>query len=475
MPSVRQRQEAIAQRIAESPNYPRWLLIVTLTGIFATSFPTGILTISIKTIAVDLHSTPSTITWVTTGPILAAAVLTPILGRFGDLRGHRRLFLSGTITAGVFAICTGFAWNAISLIVFRTIAQTGAAATIPSTFAMLFRAFPPHERVRASSLASGSVSGASVIGIVIGGPLIQFFGWRPIFFGQAVIALVAILPALVVLPKLEVAAVKRRVDYPGAATLAIGVFALTFAINRLGVWGPNPISIGCLAAVPFFAVALLLIERHSAAPLLPMQVLKARDTKIVAAASVIINIGWMGNFIVTPLLLQSVIGLSVVWTALSTLPRTGGIVVASPFAGRIGVRWGERKLLVSACLILVLIMCLLSYATIDKSLALLLIALTLSGLAFGAASPALVSSMSRGVAEEDFGLAVSLQQTSNQIGAVIGISLASAIAADATTPGPFAIVYLLTAVLMLVVAAIGYTLTRPAAEPAVAAVAAVTS
>jgi MFS family permease len=460
VPAVGRRLSTVRLSVSNSPKYRRWLLVVTLTGIFCTSFPTGILSISIKTIAVDLHSTPSTITWVTTGPILVAAVGMPLLGRVGDLHGHRVVFLAGMCTAGLFAVCTGFAWNATSLVAFRTTAQIGAAATVPSTFAMLFRAFPAHERVRASSLASGSLSGASVIGIVGGGPLIELFGWRPIFFIQAATAFVALLPALLVLPTIEVVDERPRQDYAGAAVLALGTFALTFGINRLGVWGVTPVTVGCLAAVPVCGWLLSYVERRCAAPLLPLQVLSARNTRLVVAASFLLNLGWLGNFIVTPLFLQSVLGLSLSYTALMTLPRTGSIVFASPFAGRLGVRYGERRLLVVATLGLSVVMVMLATAAVVENLPALIVILSLSGLAFGAATPALVSSVSESVAEHDFGLAVSLQQTSSQIGAVVGISLFSAIAADATTARPFAFVYLLTAGLSLTTALIGLGLAR---------------
>lgn len=460
MPAVGRRLSTVRRSVSTSPKYRRRLLAVTLAGIFCTSFPTGILSISIKTIAADLHSTPSTITWVTTGPILVAAVGMPLLGRIGDLRGHRAVFLAGLVTAGVFALCTGFAWNATSLVAFRTTAQLGAAATVPSTLAMLFRAFPAEERVRASSLASGTLSGASVIGIVVGGPLIEFFGWRPIFFIQAAIAVVALLPALLVLPAIEPVDRRPRQDYAGAALLALGTFALTFGINRVGVWGLTPVTVGCLAAVPVCGCLLIYVERRSAFPLLPLQVLSARNTRLVVVGSFLLNLGWLGNFIVTPLFLQSVIGLSLTYTSLMTLPRTSSIVFASPFAGRLGVRYGERRLLVVACLALSLSMVLLSATALAESLPALIVVLSLSGLAFGAAAPALVSSVSDAVAEEDFGLAVSLQQTASQIGAVIGISLFSAIAADATTARPFAFVYLLTAGLALTTALIGVGLAR---------------
>lgn len=441
------RLSRIHQRTLNSPNHARWLLIVTLVGLFTTSFPVTILSISVSTIAKDLNSTPSTITWVTTAPILASAVATPILGRIGDLRGHRRLFVAGLVASGVFSILTALAWNAASVIAFRTLSQLGAAAIVPASFAMLFQAFPEAQRVRASALASGVTAGASVIGVVIGGPLIDWVGWRPIFVVQAAVALATVLPALLVLHVDVRRVLDTSIDYAGAVALTVATFTLTFGINRLGVWGITPVTAGCLIIAPLAGWALVRIEKRARSPLLPLNVLGAHNTRVVVGATVAINAGWMGSLIMTPLLMQNVMGLSAAATSLASVPRAGCIMLISPVAGRLGMRWGERRLVVGACILLGLVMLLMGVGAWSTSIVILVIALSLSGVALGNAQPALVSSMGHSVDAEDFGLAASLQQTANQLGGVVGIGLFTAIGADATTPGKFIVTYVIAAAL----------------------------
>jgi MFS family permease len=450
MPPASAGIAAARARIIDNPRYPRWLLLTTLTGMFSTSFPVTILSISVKPIALDLHSTPATVTWVTTAPLLATAVATPVLGRLGDIRGHRRLYLIGIMTSLIFSVLTALAWNAISLIVFRTASQLGAAATVPSTFAMLFRSFAPHERVRASALASGTLASAAVIGVIIGGPLIDLIGWRPIFVIQASLALAALLPALIVLKKDEPVEGKQPVDYAGAAALALSTFALVLGINRIGAWGANPIAIGLLVFVPFGIWLLVVVERRAAAPLLPLRLISARNTWVVMSATFILNIGWMGTFILTPLLLQSVMGLSAAVTSLIIVPRAGSVMVISPLAGRLGVRFGERRIVVAAAFALSLWFCLVAYAAAITSVALVAVCMVLGGLLFGILQPGLVAAIGHAVSDDDFGLAVSLQQTANQIGGVIGIGLFASIAADSATPGPYEVVFLVSAGLTVV-------------------------
>jgi MFS family permease len=441
-------------RALASPRYPRLLLIVTLAGLFSTSFPTTILSVSVNDMAENLQSTPGTITWVTTAPMLAGAVSTPVLGRLGDLRGHRRMFFLGLVVAGVFSLLTAAAWDASSLIAFRTVSQMGASAIVPATFAMLFRTFPPHERVRASSLASGTFAGASVIGVVVGGPLIDTVGWRPIFIVQAAVALGTLLPAALILRRDELGEGDRSVDYLGALTLALATFALTFGINRLGIWGPTPISVGSLALAPVLIGTLILVERRARSPLLPLRVLSARNTRVVCASSFLLGSAWMGSLIITPLLMQAVMGLSAAMTSLATVPRAASIMLVSPLAGRIGVRIGERRLVTASCVALAAMMGLMAVGASTTSVAVLVLALSLSGFAFGSGQPALTSAVGHGVADDDFGLATSLQQTSNQIGSVVGIGLFTAIAADATSPGPYVVTYFLAVGLCLAAAAV---------------------
>src|SRR5215475_4638433 len=97
-----------------------WLLLATvLTGLFATGFSVTILAVSIPEIANDLGSSASVLTFVITGPFLAIALAMPLLGKLGDVRGHRRIYLLGLTGFAIATACTAFAWSAPSLITLR--------------------------------------------------------------------------------------------------------------------------------------------------------------------------------------------------------------------------------------------------------------------------------------------------------------------------------------------------------------------
>ncbi|RBY86819.1 MFS transporter [Blastococcus sp. TF02A-26] len=422
----------------------RWITAALLLGLFTTAFPSTILTIAVQPIAEDLDALPSTVVWVTTAPLLAAAVTTPLFGRLGDLYGHRRIYLAGIVVATVFAAASALAWDATSLIAARTLSQAGAAATVPTAVALLFRVSPPGERMRAGARVGAVTSAAAVIGVVVGGPLVDLVGWRAIFAGQVTFCVVALVLSLLVTPT-DGERAAGSLDVPGALALAGTTLALTFGVNRLAVWGWSPLPVACLALVPLGIWLLVRVERRAASPLLPVRVLGSRNVRVVTGASLLLGAAYMGNFVVTPLYLQGVLGLTAAATSLLSVPRAFSILLATPTAGRWGTRFGERRVVLVASAVFAAVLAAMAAGAWAHSLVAVAVAIALSGYAHGHVAPGLLAAQGAAVDPRDIGLAASLQQTGFQIGAVIGIGLFTALAGDATTAGPFAIVFLLTA------------------------------
>lgn len=455
----------LKERAWSSPRYPRLLLITCLFGMFSTTFTFSVATVAFVPISADLQTTPGVVAWVVTAPALASAVFLPIFGRLGDIQGHSKVYLLWSVITIVFNLLTAFSPNVGWLIACRTIAQLTGTATWPSSYAMLFRHFPPKERIRATSWATGTLTMAAVTGLVIGGPMISLFGWRPLFVIQAILGLCAFALATVVLqpdkPQKDIA-----FDLPGAFLLAATLFCFTFGLNRLAAGDLSWHSIGLLCAFPFLLLILWRIERTAAAPLLPVSLISNRRVQAVAAASFLLSLGFQGSFVVTPLLLESVFGISVALTSLICACRTVSIGAAAPVASRLGVRFGELPIMVVSSVAIGIGMGLLALGAATQYLAVVILALVATGWANGHASPAGVAIIANSVEPDSFGIASSLQQMASQTGAVLGIGLFTALAADSERAGPFAICYLIAAGTALLVAAVmaGERLTRPADE-----------
>src|SRR5439155_1755142 len=205
------------RHVRESDRYRWWVLWTALAGLFATGFTITILAVSLGDVARDLGASETALTWTVTGPFLALALSMPLFGKIGDVRGHRRVYLIGLAGFTVATFLTALAWNGSSLIAIRTLGAIPGAATGPASMALIMRAFPEEDRVKAMGWWSLVGAGAPVLGLVAGGPLVDAIGWRAIFLLQTPIALVALLVAIPILhetPRKE----RESIDYAGAAT-----------------------------------------------------------------------------------------------------------------------------------------------------------------------------------------------------------------------------------------------------------------
>jgi len=454
-PSTREpgvsRLQDLRQRIQQHPNHRRWLLWACLAGGFATTFTITILGVSLKAIAVDLGTQVSTIAWVLTAPMLAQAVSAPILGKFGDLHGHRRVYLIGFVFATGIAVATAFAWNAASLIGMRTLGQLAGTATMPASMAMLFRAYEGRERVKAMGWMSVVFAGGPVLGLAIGGVLVETIGWRPIFLVQGVLSALACLIAVLVL--VETPRRKRvGLDVQGAFVLALGAFALTFAINRLPSWGLlDPRVLIAFALTPILLSLFARIERRSPHPLIPLEFMTRRNFVLPLLIGFSLQFAYMGGFIISPLIMLGVFGLGQAATSMWTVARPITFSASSPVGGHLGSRYGERAMVITGSWLILAAMLAFTLGAATESMILILAGLVFAGMGMGFAQPSLSTIVASAVDEDDHGIAVSTMSTTSGIGAVAGISILTALCADSDTAEGFRNGFALGAV----VAAIG--------------------
>jgi EmrB/QacA subfamily drug resistance transporter len=458
-------RERLGRRVRKSDRYRWWLLWTTLAGLFATGFTITILAVSLGDVAGDLGASETALTWTVTGPFLALALSMPLFGKIGDVGGHRRVYLAGLAGFTVATFLTALAWDGPSLIAIRTLGAIPGAATGPASMALIMRAFPEEDRVKAMGWWSLVGAGAPVIGLVAGGPLVDAIGWRAIFLVQAPLALLALLVAFPVLR--ETPRTKREpIDYAGACTLALATVAALLGLSvgsQLG-W-THPLVLGLFAAAPIGVAAFVMVERRAPHPLLPLRFFSRRNFTASLIAQFMSNFGYMGGFIITPLLMQRIFGFTVATTSLAMICRPLSFSLSSPVAGYVAVRVGERRASVVGCALVVLSMGLFAFGAATEALALVFAALILSGLGLGASQPSLISSAANAVEVQNLGVANAAQVMVTQIGVVAGIQVLSTIQNGATSPGPFTAAYIAGGI-VAVGGVIGATFVRSADRPA---------
>lgn len=426
--------------------YKRWALLTALCGMFAATFPVTILAVSLSTIAEDFGSSETLIAWVISGPMLGSALALPILGKLGDLYGHRRVFLIGFATSTVVTALTMLAWDPYSLIVLRTLAVMIGAATMPSSMALINSVRTPSERAQAMGWWSLVVAGAPAIGLVIGGPLIDTFGWRPVFGIQAGLSVIPVVVSFLVLRETE-----RRTtvgfDLPGALSLAFGIGGLMLAVNQFPEVGASSLVVTSVGVGVVGLVAFGFIESRVRYPLLPLTFFRNRNFAFALVASLFTGAAYMGGFILAPLLLQSIFALSVSATSLLMLVRPVAFAVSSPFGGSMASRRGERPVAIFGGASMALALVMVGLGAEISSLALVLVALGIQGIANGTSEPPLNAIVANSVDEADLGVAAASQRMAWSVGSALGVTALTSIYGGTEKPGDFLFAFCIGALL----------------------------
>jgi EmrB/QacA subfamily drug resistance transporter len=321
----------------------RSLGLVVILGAIMSVLDTTIVNVALDTLARELHAPLQDVQWVATGYLLALAAVIPITGWLATAFGPRRVYLWALVafTAGS-ALCAA-AWNVESLVAFRVLQGVGGGMTLPVGQMMLARAAGPKNMGRVMSIIGVPIVLAPVLGPVLGGWLLDSFGWQWIFLINVPLGIVAVALGLKRLPQStgdRVAA--GPLDASGLAMLASGLplfvyglaeFGQEGTITALQVWVPLVLGLGLIAT---FVLHALRVER----PLLDVRLFKNRAFSAAAVTTFSLGGALFGAMLIVPLYYQLVRGEDALHTGLLLAPQGIGAAAAMALSGRLSDRFG---------------------------------------------------------------------------------------------------------------------------------------
>lgn len=423
----------------------RAVVIVAMVGAAASSATGALLFGALPTIAEDLGTTTSVISWLGVAPSIALAVSMPLFGKLGDLYGHRNVFIFGWVAAALFSFAAAASPNAGVLIVLRTLGSLAGNSTSPAAYGVLARVFPPSERAGPYSKVTVALAVSPLVAVAVGGTLVDAVGWRVLFIAQGVASLVAVAFAVRLLPQ-TAGQPGVRFDIAGVVTLAGGMTCALLAVNRWRTWGgishSGIVTLGAIGVIGLFAFAV--IERRVRDPLLAPAMLRNRAVASAMGTNLFVNAGFNGLDVLTPFAARELFGYSAAGIAYINGVRALGFAIGATSARRILGGWGGQRVVYFGHTIMFASCLAVAYGFNERSEILMIGGLIVGSFGTGFARPSIATAITNAVDEADAGIANGANNMAHQIGASVGQTALIAVAAGSAA-GDFASASLLAA------------------------------
>ncbi len=305
-------------------------------GYFLVLLDVTIVNVALPRIGAGLRTDVSGLQWVVDGYALALASLMLIGGAAGDLRGHKRVVLTGLAVFGAGSLACGVAPAVSVLVAARVVQGAGAAMLLPGTLAIISHAYPDGPgQARAIGIWAGIGSMALPAGPLLGGVLITGFGWRAIFIVNVPIVIVSFAAAVAVVRESSEAQGKAM-DLRGAVLGALFLLAATFAVIQGGRHGAVTLLVVAAAcAALLLAGSFLLAEwRRGESAMLPLVLFRRPVFAVANGAAGVMNFGTLGMLFVLTLFLQTVRHRSPLAVGAEMIPLFAPLAVIAPLGGR---------------------------------------------------------------------------------------------------------------------------------------------
>jgi EmrB/QacA subfamily drug resistance transporter len=323
------------------PRSPWPALWAIALGFFMILVDATIVSIATPAIMAAFGADVDAVVWVTSAYLLAYAVPLLITGRLGDRFGPRRCYLVGLAVFTLASLWCGLTGSIAGLVIARVVQGLGASILSPQTMSVITRTFPADQRGRAMSLW-GAVAGVAVlVGPILGGLLVDGFGWEWIFFVNVPVGVVGFVLAARLIPTLPTFV--RRFDLLGVALSAVGMFLLVFGLQegQAFAWGAAAWAlIGTGVAV--LVLFVVWQARGAAEPLVPLALFRDRNFSLANVAITAVGFAVTAQAFPITLYAQGVRGLTPTGAALLLAPSAVISTALSPYVGRLTDRAHPR-------------------------------------------------------------------------------------------------------------------------------------
>jgi EmrB/QacA subfamily drug resistance transporter len=318
--------------------------VVFVAAMFMSIMDATIVNVALPTIGRDFSVSPTAVDGISIAFLVSLAVFIPASGWLGDRFGGKRVMLTAIVVFTVASALCGIASTLDQLVAFRVLQGIGGGMLAPVGMTMLFRAFPPRERIRASAILTVPTTLAPALGPVVGGLLVDSLSWRWVFYVNGPIGIAAFLFGLLCLDR-SAERHPGRFDLAGFLLSGVGLGLLMYGLSEgpnLG-WSTVPVLVSIASGLLLLA-AMVVVELRTRAPMVDLRLMSDRLFRACNGVVVLSSVSFLGTLYVVSLYFQNGRGLSALAAGLSTFPEAIGVMAGAQLASRVLYpRLGPRR------------------------------------------------------------------------------------------------------------------------------------
>jgi EmrB/QacA subfamily drug resistance transporter len=391
----------------------------------------------LTTVQHELHTTQSAATWVLTAYLLSASVMTPILGRTGDMIGKERVFVATLVALAAGSLLAALAPSIGILIVARVIQGIGGGM-VPVAFGIIRDEFPAGKVAGAVGAIAALTAVGAGLGIVLAGPIVSVLDYHWLFWLPMILTIVAAVSAVLFVPESPVRT-PGRISWLPAVLLSGWLVALLVALSEAPAWGWGSVRvIGLLAGSAVLAAAWVTAELRAATPLIDMKMMRRTAVWTNNLVALLIGLGMYATFAFLPEFLQTPsgagygFGASITRSGLMLLPSSITMFAVGMFAGRLARRLGGKVLVIAGCLTGCVAMTILAFA--HTQVWEIYLSNAIMGIGFGLAFAAMSALVVAAVPRSQTGVASGMNANIRTIGGSIGAAVMASIVTSQLGP-----------------------------------------
>ncbi len=391
----------------------------------------------LTTVQHELHTTQGTVTWVLTAYLLSASIMTPILGRVGDMTGKKRVFVAALVALTVGSLLAALAPSIGVLIVARVIQGVGGGM-VPVAFGIIRDEFPAEKVTGAVGILAALTAVGAGLGIVLAGPIVDVLDYHWLFWLPLILTVIAAVSAVLLVPESPVRS-PGRISWLPAVLLSAWLVALLVALSEAPDWGwGSGRVLGLLAGAVVLGAAWMTAELRAATPLIDMQMMRRTAVWTNNLVALLIGVGMYATFAFLPEFVQTPaaagygFGASITRSGLMLLPATITMFIVGMLAGRLARQLGGKVLVIAGCLTGCAAMAILAFAHTQQWE--IYLSTALMGIGFGLVFSAMSALVVAAVPASQTGVASGMNANIRTIGGSIGAAVMASIVTSQLAP-----------------------------------------